>query len=455
MYVLSINTMKSNYQIAQFKGNANIKAVLAKKNEVIKELNINTGTSYVANLLRMPHNADKVDFWNDLWGILKKNIPSADSVEKLELLKTYGISLLNYTEQEISQFLKFLKSKPSDKNVYFLQTAMNVARKGEIEYQENGTLHSVFEDFEPVLDYVLSDKEHKLDFAYSNKSHIEEHIDLIKRFHYDHEKITEKSANSIIATIHELLSNEFEQYAHYGHSRYGTKAIKTESDKYKWIYYINVGALDVDGCTEITIGLDNIPRRFYDAYDSVSPVKRQLFILLDKNKKLSKLKLFSYDELKELPKYLKNYPEYKNFTTDDEYYKTQIKKTKYQHINLEHCTSPFGDKLPDWVSLGYLSGKYHLRTIEFDADTKTAELKHYDGITGTHWPEKFKLVVSATDDLGIMTDKEHPISFIPTEPTAYDLQQMINNDKTNNLMKILNFSGWKDVFFKIIKEFEN
>ena len=402
MYVLSINTMKSNYQIAQFKGNANIKAVLAKKNEVIKELNINTGTSYVANLLRMPHNADKVDFWNDLWGILKKNIPSADSVEKLELLKTYGISLLNYTEQEISQFLKFLKSKPSDKNVYFLQTAMK-----------------------------------------------------IKRFHYDHEKITEKSANSIIATIHELLSNEFEQYAHYGHSRYGTKAIKTESDKNKWIYYINVGALDVDGCTEITIGLDNIPRRFYDAYDSVSPVKRQLFILLDKNKKLSKLKLFSYDELKELPKYLKNYPEYKNFTTDDEYYKTQIKKTKYQHINLEHCTSPFGDKLPDWVSLGYLSGKYHLRTIEFDADTKTAELKHYDGITGTHWPEKFKLVVSATDDLGIMTDKEHPISFIPTEPTAYDLQQMLNNDKTNNLMKILNFSGWKDVFFKIIKEFEN
>ena len=53
---------------------------------------------------------------------------------------------------------------------------------------------------------------------------------------------------------------------------------------------------------------------------------------------------------------------------------------------------------------------------------------------------------------GLMTDENNPISFIPVEPTAYDLEQMINDEKTNNLLKVLDFSGWKKPFMKIIDE---
>lgn len=434
MYVLSINTMKSNYQIAQFKGNTNIKAVLAKKNEVIKELNINTGTSYVAELLRMPHNVKHKVFWNNLWQNLKDNIPFAETVEKLELLKSYGISLLSYTQEEISKFLKFLKSEPTDKDVYFLQTAMNIARKGEEEKLKSGKEHYIFDDFEPVLDYVLSNKRQRVDFARWNMKHIEKHINGMNSVHRKNIAITEKDANSIILTIDKLLSGKYEQkYAYDGHKNYGTVSIPTDDG------YFNVGAIDVYGNTEITIGHSTSKDKFYEYHEDVSPTKRQLFLLLDKDKKLSKIKLYSYSEFKK-----------HKYSNDNEYYlKESDELIKSSRIFLSSYESPFGDRIPQWVSYGYNTEKYRLRTIEYNAETKMAELKHYSG-NSAYYPEKFKLVDSMTDELGIMTDEKNPFSFIPAEPTAYDLEQMINNEKTNNLLKVLDFSGWKEPFMKII-----
>ena len=125
-----------SYNNVQFKGNTNPKAILEKQADVIKELNIDTGTSYIAGLMRKPQNVEYKPFWVDLWENLKKNIPIADTVEKLELLKSYGISMLSYSKEETSNFFKFLKSNPKDKDVYFLQTAMDIARIGEIEANE-------------------------------------------------------------------------------------------------------------------------------------------------------------------------------------------------------------------------------------------------------------------------------------------------------------------------------
>ena len=158
---MNVSPIIQNYQNIQFNGNTNPKAILAKQKELIKELNIDTGTSFTAELLRMPQNEKHKDFWNNLFQKLKENIPIADTVEKLELLKSYGTSLLGYTQENISKFLRFLKSKPTDKDVYFLQTAMNIARKGEEEKLKNGKEHYIFNDFEPVLDYVLSNKKEK------------------------------------------------------------------------------------------------------------------------------------------------------------------------------------------------------------------------------------------------------------------------------------------------------
>jgi len=142
----------------QFKANTNPKAVLAKQQEVLEELNISTGNSYVAKLLRERKNAELNEFWDNLWKKLKDNIPFANTVEKLELLKTYGTSILSYTEEEIAKFLKFLKSESTDKDVYFLQTAMDIACRGQIKTIKEGKEHFLFDDFEPTLEYVLSRK---------------------------------------------------------------------------------------------------------------------------------------------------------------------------------------------------------------------------------------------------------------------------------------------------------
>ena len=165
MYVSPVN-IKQNYYVPNFKGNKMPQAVLAKQQEVIKELDITTGTSYIANLLRKPENAQHNKFWSQLWHNLKSNMPFADTVEKLELLKTYGISILSYTKEETSKFLQFLKSNPTDKDVFFLQTAIDIARRGQIERIEKGKEHYLFDDFEPVLNYVLSNK----DMNYDKKS---------------------------------------------------------------------------------------------------------------------------------------------------------------------------------------------------------------------------------------------------------------------------------------------
>lgn len=433
---MNVSPIIQNYQNIQFNGNTNPKAILAKQKELIKELNIDTGTSFTAELLRMPQNEKHKDFWNNLFQKLKENIPIADTVEKLELLKSYGTSLLGYTQENISKFLRFLKSKPTDKDVYFLQTAMNIARKGEEEKLKNGKEHYIFNDFEPVLDYVLSNKKERVDFARWSMQHIDRHINGMKSVHRKNTEITDTDSNTIVPAIHELLSNKYQsQCAYYSHHNYGTISIPIKDG------YLNIGAIDVNGNTEITVGHSVSKEKFYnDSYD-VPPIKRQLFLLLDKDKKLSKLKLFSYSEFKD-----------SKYSNDDEYYvKKSDELRKSCRIFLNRYESPFGDRIPQWVRYGYNGEKYRLRTIEYDAKTKTAELKHYQN-SSAHYPEKFKLVDTKSDELGIMTDKNNPISFIPVEPTAYDLEQMINNEKTNNLIKVLDFSSWKEPFMKIISE---
>lgn len=437
MYVLPVNIIQNHY-VPNFEGNKMPQAVLEKQKEVLKELDISTGTSYVAGLLRKPENAQLNDFLSQLWQNLKSNMPFADTVEKLELLKTYGISILSYTKEETSKFLKFLKSNPTDKDVFFLQTAIDIARRGQIERIENGTPHFLFDDFEPVLNYVLSNKKGKVDFSGFTRKHIENHIDAMSAVHYKNKGATKTDAKNIISTINELLTNTNKSMAYYGHHKYGTKSIKSElADK-----YINIGALDVDGNTEITIGLsDSRCIDFYDYYFGVPPTDKQMFILLDKNKKLSKLKLYSYSKYKNA--------EYSN---DYDYYSEQEEQLKRNRIFLNRYDSPFKDELPDWIQYGYNIKKYRLRTIEYDVATQTAELKHYEG-RSEYYPQKFKLVDVFSDKLGIMTDDNNSISFMPVEPTGYDLEQMINNEKTNNLIKVLNFSGWKDCFMKIIHEY--
>ena len=225
-----------------------------------------------------------------------------------------------------------------------------------------------------------------------------------------------------------------------------------------------------NGDTEITIGPSH--NDFYNVQELVPPTDRPFFILLDKDKKLSKLKLYIYQEYKKnySADYL-NYIEQKLFNyklSDDipknikqeptvyEYYKKQcenLRKAGLENpIYLERYESPFGEKLPNWVRHGYDHNEYMLKTIEYDAKTKTAELKNYSSIERV-LEQKFRLADSSSDQLGIMTDENNPISFIPIEPTIYDLKHMINDDKTNNLIKVLDISGWKECFMKVINTF--
>lgn len=437
MYVSSINTSKDNYKTTLFKGNTNPKAILAKTNEVLNVLNITSETSYVAELLRRLHNAEKVTFCENLWKNLKQNIPYADTVEKLELLKSYGISLLSCTPVEITKFLKFLKSNPTDKDVYFLQTAMDIARKGEISALKGVKEHYVF-DFEPVLDYVLSDKSNKADFARWNMEYVEKHIDAIMYSGCNNGiKTTSEDANNLMEGIQQILSGGYDKYAFDGKPKYLPLSIKSSLKNNK---YINIGGIKSHDNTEITIGLSNHESAFYEYHNPVPPTERQLFVLLDKDNKLSKLKLFIYKLNK--GKYI---DDHKYFTQQDE-----ISLRKY-NSSLSRYKSPFQDGLPMWISYGLNTDKYMLKTIEYDAKSKLAVLKHYEG-GSVYYPQKFKLVDLNSDEFGLMTDKDNPISFIPIEPTVYDLEQMINNNKTNNLLKMLKFSGWKDCFMKIITE---
>ena len=438
MYVSLINTSKDNYKTTLFKGNTNTKAILAKKNDVLKELNITSGTSYVAELLRKPHNAEKITFWENLWKNLKLNIPYADTVEKLELLKSYGISLLSYTQEETTKFLKFLKSNPNDKDVYFLQTAMDIARKGEINALKGIKEHYVFDDFEPVLDYLLSDKRDKADFARWNMEQVEKHIDAIMYIGCNNGiKTTSEDANNLTRGIQRILSGGYDKYAYDGKLKYLPLSIESSLKNNK---YINIGGIKNHDNTEITIGLSNHKSTFYEHYNLVPPTERQLFVLLDKDNKLSKLKLFIYKLNK--GEYI---DDYKYFTQQDE------RLLRTHQSSLDKYESPFQDTLPIWINYGLNTNKYMLKTIEYDAKSKLAVLKHYAG-GSEYYPQKFKLVDLNSDEFGLMTDKDNPISFIPIEPTVYDLEQMINNKKTNNLLKMLKFSGWEDSFMKIITE---
>ena len=430
-----------SYNNIQFKGNTNPKAILVKQADVIKELNIDNGTSYIAGLMRKPQNVEYKPFWVDLWENLKKNIPIADTVEKLELLKSYGISMLSYSKEETSNFFKFLKSNPKDKDVYFLQTAMDIARKGEIEANEGIKPHSITQDFMPVLDYVLSNKKEKISL-YDSKNNIDEHIDIMSKIFYSNKLISEKDSNNIISAINEILSKKPERTSSYSPFVYQTKSILSDERG-----FLNIGGIARDdGSTEITIGHSYYNNPFYNG-KMISPTEKQIFLLLDKDKKLSKLKLFSYSELQDHYKD-KDY----KYIDDRKYYENKVAYLRHSYTYLNNNDSPFEKILPLWVRVGYNNKKYHLKTIEYDANTKTVNLKYYNKYASEFASEKFKLVDTKSDDLGIMTDENNPISFIPVEPTAYDLEQMINDEKTNNLLKVLDFSGWKKPFMKIIDE---
>jgi len=249
-------------------------------------------------------------------------------------------------------------------------------------------------------------------------------------------KTTKEDASKVTAGIHTLLSEKYEPYVFYNKSKYLLISIQSSLDNNK---YINICGIKDNNNSEITIGISEKILDFYSYDHLVPPTKKLLFVLLDKDKKLLKLKLHIYQIKGNL------------LCNDYKYFKEQYEKCKNKQIFINSYDSPFQDRLTNWIAYGLDSSKYLLKTIEYDAGTKTAELKHY--ISGSmYYPQKFKLVDSLSEPLGLMTDENNPISFIPIEPTVYDLQQMINNEKTNNLLKVLDFSGWKDTFMKIVSE---
>ena len=443
MYISPINHQIQNRKIL-FHGNTSPRALAKARECVFKELDISTGTSFITEFIKNRNDVAEIQNWNDFFAQLKNNVHLADTVEKLELLKTYALSLVGGVAPK--DFLKFLKSKrATDKNIYFLQHAMNAGYDERVtSLVDKGYLdHWVMDIFAPVFKYV-SGKNKSPHFGDYPRG-FEDRLVLIN-------KLLERAKRGISSIDRQQefalpFSQQETDIALNLARSHKTKGVSSENlisieklktrDSYVSAvssYYEDktTGKEYIEMCLEHSRDQSLLPY-FSKGYGTIDPMSRQLFIRFDKRNNLMKVKMFDYQE---------------------------EEKEKLGPAIYSICKDSAFVKYPDFI-INALRNKYIAESIEYDAKTGIVtycnNLRNASIVDGSKSEKRFtmpyKLIKLPKDTKEFhYGNGNKKFTFSPLEPTASELYRMLNNTGENNLILALECSNWKNAFIKLIED---
>ena len=434
MYVTPVNYQIQNRKL-MFQGNTSPKDLENARKAVIKALNMKTGNSFIVRYMNNTNDPERIQVYNDFFNELLKNIDLADTVEKLLLLKSYALSLVQ--DIKAKDFLKFLKSKyATDENIIFLQSATDVGYGERVVSMKNKGYVDAFciDIFAPVFKY-LSGKNKTPHFK-SHNEYFEDLLSLrlgrIKRPEYltSQDKFTlpfSKEETDIalnLARNHNHKENKISSQQLQTRNSYLSVTSGYNQDK-------TTGEEFIEICLEHLKSERLFSYDFLDGY--INPRERQLFIRLDKNNKLLKVKMFNY------------YEELEN---------------KESPLRSMFCKDSAFVKYPDFI-MNSLRNKYIAESIEYDANNEIVtycnNLENASKAEGLESAKKFTKQYKLTNLPNDTKDfcygsGSKKFTFSPLNPTASELYRIFKHTGENNLICAIESSNWKNAFIKLIED---